>query len=467
MFDPFIDQFLAQHQYALYQAEAERRRRRDPRRPAAADGEQPRASGAGGAFRRNTPAAPAAGARKVARRLIHLVAVAALLLVTGVALAGAAPAAAASAPVCFPQTGQCLAGPFLDFWQSKGGLDLLGYPITGELQEVNPTDGKTYTVQDTERTRLELHPENAGTPYLVLAGLLGREQFLAKYPHGRPAGGAGATCFPETGRCLNADFAQWWTTHGGLALVGYPISDEFPEVSPTDGKTYLVQYTERTRLEYHPEHAGTPYVVLAGLLGREQYLAKTQPQRNVILKDDFSNPNSGWDQGQFPSGDSIAYANGGYRFTLSQPHKALVASNSKLANLTDTRVEVDATRIGGPDDNLFGILCRATDSGDFYVAAISSGGEIAGLGDFVLLKVKNDQTTVLVEGADSAIHTGGATNRIRFDCVGNSLTLYVNGQRVAGVQDGDLTSGEVALTAVSDNTPGVAIRFDNFAATKP
>lgn len=145
----------------------------------------------------------------------------------------------------------------------------------------------------------------------------------------------------------------------------------------------------------------------------------------------------------------------------------LIASNPKLANLTDTRVEVDATKVGGPDDNLFGIICRAADSRDFYAADISSGGSISGLGDFALVKVKNGQATVLVAGSASAIHTGGATNRIRFDCVGNALTLYVNGERIVGVQDGDLASGMVALTAASDNTPGVAILFDNFAATKP
>ena len=399
-------------------------------------------------------------------RFVHSAVIAALLFITSVALFGARPTAAAAAPVCFPQTGQCLEGPFLDFWQNKGGLELLGYPITGEINEVNPTDGKTYLVQYTERTRLELHPENAGTPYYVLAGLLGREQFLAKYPGGRPPGGAGPTCFPQTGRCMSADFTQWWTTHGGLELVGYPISDAFPEVSPTDGKTYLVQYTERTRLEYHPENAGTPYVVLAGLLGREQYLAKTQPPTNAILQDDFSNPNSGWAQGQNANG-SVTYANGGYRFYVSQPHKALVASHPKLANLTDTRVEVDATKASGPDDNFFGVACRLKDNGNFYAAEISSDGTVAGLGDFVLLKTKNGQPTILAVGGASEIHTGKATNRIRFDCVGNTLTLYVNDQQIVSVQDSDLASGEVALMAESGDTPGVEILFDNFAATKP
>ena len=41
--------------------------------------------------------------------------------------------------------------------------------------ETNPTDGKQYLTQHFERARFEYHPENAGTPYDVLLGLLGRE----------------------------------------------------------------------------------------------------------------------------------------------------------------------------------------------------------------------------------------------------------------------------------------------------
>jgi hypothetical protein len=54
-----------------------------------------------------------------------------------------------------------------------------------------------------------------------------------------------------------------------LASFGYPISEELREVNQADGKTYTVQYFERARLEYHPENAGTPYVVQLGLMGLE------------------------------------------------------------------------------------------------------------------------------------------------------------------------------------------------------
>ncbi len=37
------------------------------------------------------------------------------------------------------------------------------------------------------------------------------------------------------------------------------------EVNPVDGETYVVQYFERARFEWHPEHIGTQYEVLLGL----------------------------------------------------------------------------------------------------------------------------------------------------------------------------------------------------------
>ena len=69
------------------------------------------------------------------------------------------------------------------------------------------------------------------------------------------------------GHTLQGPFLKFWQENGGLAIFGYPISEEFPEVSATDGKTYTVQYFERNRFEYHPEFAGTPNEVLMGLLG--------------------------------------------------------------------------------------------------------------------------------------------------------------------------------------------------------
>jgi subtilisin family serine protease len=92
-------------------------------------------------------------------------------------------------------------------------------------------------------------------------------QFFAPVP--AVPSNATLTYFAETGHTLRGEFKRYWERNGGLAIFGYPLSEEFTEVSQTDGKSYLVQYFQRNRFEYHPENVNTPNVVLLGLLGSE------------------------------------------------------------------------------------------------------------------------------------------------------------------------------------------------------
>jgi hypothetical protein len=170
----------------------------------------------------------------------------------------------------FNETGHNLGGAFLKYWNAKGGLPIFGYPLTEEFQELNSSDGKVYTVQYFERNRFEYHPEYANTENEVLLGLLGAELTKGRsFPKSEPfTSTREKTYFPQTGHSLIGGFAVYWWTHGGLSIFGYPISEEFQEQNPDDGKTYTVQYFERNRFEYHPENK-SPYDVLLGLLGKQ------------------------------------------------------------------------------------------------------------------------------------------------------------------------------------------------------
>ena len=186
--------------------------------------------------------------------------------------AAAASPAAGTAPTCFSETGQCVSELFYGYWQANGGLPQQGYPITPEFSETNAENGQSYRVQYFQRARFEAHNTPSGV--VVRLGLIGREQYLSRYPQGRPAGGTGDVCFDITQRCVRGTFYAYWLSHGGLAQQGYPLSDEFEEVSPTDGATYRVQYFERARFEYHEEYRGTASEVLLGLVGDEQVRAR-------------------------------------------------------------------------------------------------------------------------------------------------------------------------------------------------
>ncbi|MDQ3706693.1 MAG: glycosyl hydrolase [Chloroflexota bacterium] len=170
----------------------------------------------------------------------------------------------------FPETGHNLGGVFRQYWESHGGVEILGYPLT-EVFTAPSSDGKSYRQQYFERARLEHHPENA-PPYDVQVGLLGTWLTEGRTFPSTHAPTTAGEYFPLTGQSLGL-FQEWWRAHGGLAVFGYPISAELQERNDADGKTYTVQYFERNRLEYHPEHKGTNAEVLLGLLGVE-YLNK-------------------------------------------------------------------------------------------------------------------------------------------------------------------------------------------------
>jgi len=82
--------------------------------------------------------------------------------------------------------------------------------------------------------------------------------------------------FQETGITVSGKLLEYWSNHGGLAIQGYPISEQIQERSTLDGKTYTVQYFERAVLELHPENSA-PYDVLASLLGVFRYRDKYSP----------------------------------------------------------------------------------------------------------------------------------------------------------------------------------------------
>jgi hypothetical protein len=184
--------------------------------------------------------------------------------------------------------------------------------------------------------------------------------------------------------------------------------------------------------------------------------------RSLIFSDDFSNPASGWDsidQADFYTD----YFNNAYRITV----------NTKLSDswanpddnlFGDVSIEVDATKNGGPDDNDFGVICRYENMDQFYYGVISSDGY------YGINKVTSKSSSLI--GRDSlefntAIKQGTATNHIRFDCKGDVLTLYVNGQQVDQQTDSDYANGNVGLIAGTYDTPGTDILFDNFFVYQP
>ena len=182
----------------------------------------------------------------------------------------------------FSQTAHFLRGAFLTFWESHGATPVLGLPLTEALDE----DGMV--VQYLERARLEWHPEISGDPRnQVLLPRLGSVMADARGLTFQPLPSGENTptsaFFVETGHNLSNAFLSYWLRNGGLAVFGYPISEEMVETNQANGLQYTVQYFERNRFEWHPENPPA-FNVQLGLLGSEYaQMVSLNPLARVLL----------------------------------------------------------------------------------------------------------------------------------------------------------------------------------------
>lgn len=185
-------------------------------------------------------------------------------------------------------------------------------------------------------------------------------------------------------------------------------------------------------------------------------------ENSTLFEDDFSNDESGWPVTNDTSGYN-GYNQGNYRIFVTQPNMVIWSTPGQ--SFTNVSIEVDATKVGGDDDNQFGVVCRHSDLDNLYVIMISSDGYYG-----FFKKINNAEFTLI--GAEQmnvsdAINEGDATNHLRVDCIGSNLTLYVNGTLVDQVQDNEILSGDVGLMAGTFDIPGTDIQFDNMIVTKP
>ncbi|MFN8540167.1 MAG: class F sortase [Thermomicrobiales bacterium] len=210
------------------------------------------------------------------RRLVLL----ALALVLTVGVAPLAPGltgeVAAGDRYCFQETKYCAENAFLDFWKSNGGLEILGFPLSQPF-----VDNRGLIVQFYERVIMEWHPESTDPRYQVLLTLLGNDRANVLPERNTPPAACDVTpctLFAETNHTLRGVFYNYWVANGGLAVFGFPKTEQFTETNQNNGQQYIVQYFERNRFEYHPENAGTRYEVLLGQLGLESL----NTQRSVL-----------------------------------------------------------------------------------------------------------------------------------------------------------------------------------------
>lgn len=182
---------------------------------------------------------------------------------------------------------------------------------------------------------------------------------------------------------------------------------------------------------------------------------------DILFIDDFSDESSGWDRIKEDEGVTD-YSDGVYRIAVNTENTDIWANPG--LSFTNTVIEVDADKVGGPDDNDFGIICRYQDLSNFYFFIVSSDGFYG-----IAKVVDGEQTLIGLESMEysDVINQGNSSNKLRADCVGKELVLHINGQKLLEVNDSQYSNGDAGLIAGTFNVAGTDIHFDNFIVRKP
>jgi hypothetical protein len=199
-------------------------------------------------------------------------------------------------------------------------------------------------------------------------------------------------------------------------------------------------------------------------------------EAEVILEDDFSDPQSGFTTSQGETG-SLAYVDEAYVIDSLGLNSLKVSDTDldgeafveSLGDLGDVRIEVDVAKAADEGTAILGVLCRLrVDPPAYYGAFFDTDGY------WRITRFAAGTTAVLAEADATTLVTGlGGEDgdRLRFDCVdddlGATLTLSLDGEEVGSALDPTpLAAGRAAMAAGTrgDGARGAA-RFDDLVIT--
>ncbi len=186
----------------------------------------------------------------------------------------------------------------------------------------------------------------------------------------------------------------------------------------------------------------------------------------ALMRDSFlDETNCGW--AIYNGSESAEIANG--VLTVSASTNGVVAWTNPGRTFFDSEIAIQTRQVSGPNDNAYGLICRYVDDENFYIFLISGDGFYAigkyesGVSQIQYLTGEDPNFFVQSE----AINTGIATNLLRVSCVGNQLSLTVNGLPITTVSDDSFSSGDIGVAVSTFESNRVVIEFDNLTVTAP
>lgn len=210
-------------------------------------------------------------------------------------------------------------------------------------------------------------------------------------------------------------------------------------------------------------------LLFVALVGTGCALTSNEPDtcdsEGILFFDDFDGEQEcGWVL--YNRGGGVAgIENEAMQLTVTQPGQLWWTNPGR--SFGDVIIKAEARQVDGPNDNAYGLICRYQNEENFYVFLVSGDGYYS----IAKYQSGTENVTYLTEDQQfqesEVINQGIASNELEARCIGNQLSLIVNGIPLATVTDPTFVVGDIGLAA-STLQPGTAIiQFDNVQVTSP
>ncbi len=129
---------------------------------------------------------------------------------------------------------------------------------------------------------------------------------------------------------------------------------------------------------------------------------------------------------------------------------------------TDVVLEIQAENLGRNNNNV-SLVCRYDDSRQtWYEFSIANNG-------LYWIYAYNGDYQIIANGGSNNIRQGKDTNTYTVGCIGDTLSLFINGKEVKTVRDTNyrFKEGQVGLNLTSFNVTPIEVNFNYFTIAQP
>ena len=180
---------------------------------------------------------------------------------------------------------------------------------------------------------------------------------------------------------------------------------------------------------------------------------------NETFSDDFDTPNKGNWTIFNESAVVSEWRNGRFAFDFNEAMMTATSITNDL-DLSDVVVQMEVYRVGDVIENDMGLVCRYQVQDNYY--SMSFGND-----DYVTIykTVAGTWTALFNEFVDTDL--SGDYHQMTISCIGTELSLFIDGNLMAKVNDSELSTGDVGLISGTYDSVPVVLEFDNFVVYTP